>query len=156
MIPRSITGKLHRSGCWLATAGALLLSTSAVAPVLAHHSFAMFDADKCVSLSGTVQKFDWTFPHSWLWLMVTDTEGKDQVWGFEGLPPAQLVRETGWQQSWLQVGDKVTVMFNPLRNGQPGGAYVRLQFGDGRVVTTMANHAEPCDHLQPSPAPGKS
>lgn len=154
MTPRSIAEHIRHPGYRLMIGAALLLSTPLVTPVLAHHSFAMFDADKCVSLTGTVKKFDWTFPHSWLWLMVLDAEGKEQVWGFEGLPPAQLVRETGWQQSWLQTGDKVTVMFNPLRNGQQGGAYVRLQFADGRVVTTMANHAEPCGRLQPA-APGK-
>src|SRR6185437_9555318 len=91
---------------WAAgAAGLLLLSTFAVKPALAHHSFAMFDANKCVRLTGTVKVFQWTFPHSWLWLVVPDGTGGMQPWGFEGLPPSQLVRETGWQRSWLKVGD---------------------------------------------------
>jgi hypothetical protein len=45
-------------------------------PAVAHHSFAMFDAEKTMSIEGTVKEFQWTNPHSWIHLMVADSEGK--------------------------------------------------------------------------------
>ena len=54
-----------------------------VIPVFAHHSFAMFDTAKSITIDGTVTKFEWTNPHSWLWVEVKDDQGGSKVWGIE-------------------------------------------------------------------------
>src|SRR5271168_1353019 len=59
---------------------------------VAHHSFATFDNNKTVTLVGTVKTFEWTNPHTWIWLVVTDAKGVDQVWGIEGAAPGELTR----------------------------------------------------------------
>src|SRR5215510_5540437 len=64
-------------------------------PALAHHSFAMFDALKTVTLEGTVKEFQWTNPHSWILMMVKNPQGADEQWAIELGTPAGL-RHQGW------------------------------------------------------------
>jgi hypothetical protein len=59
----------------------MLFSSAILAPAAAHHSFAMFDADKTVTMKGTVKELEWTNPHSWLRIMVVDQAGKTVQWG---------------------------------------------------------------------------
>src|SRR5262249_3631555 len=63
-------------------------------PAVAHHSFAMFDASKTVTLQGTVKEFHWTNPHSWIFLTVAG-EGQPAEWPIELGSPAGLMRQ-GW------------------------------------------------------------
>ena len=54
------------------------------APAIAHHSFAMFDAEQTITYQGTVKEFEWRNPHSWLRVMVNDEEtGKPVPWALE-------------------------------------------------------------------------
>ena len=62
-------------------------------PAIAHHSFAMFDAQKSTTLEGTVKEFQWTNPHSWILLMVDNAEGKAEQWAIEMGGPAGLARQ---------------------------------------------------------------
>jgi len=89
-------------------AGAVLLGGSA----RAHHSFAMFDQNRQVSITGTVKTFQWTNPHAFIELEAPD--GK--LWSVELNSPNNLVRQ-GWKRTALKPGDKVTVVLNPLRDG---------------------------------------
>jgi hypothetical protein len=104
------------------------------APVYAHHSFAMFDSDKTVTMKGTVKELEWTNPHSWLRVLVLDqTSGKPMQWAFEMGPPArQLLR--GWKPDSLKPGDSVTVHIHPLKDGSRGGQLVDATLPDGRTV----------------------
>src|SRR5258705_500431 len=87
---------------------ATLTAAAIVAPAFAHHSFAMFDAEKTVNVKGTVKELEWTNPHSWLRVMVTDqASGKAIQWAFEMGPPAQQIRR-GWKPDSLKPGDNVT------------------------------------------------
>ena len=75
----------------------LMLAGAAVAmsasAALAHHSFAMFDAEKTVKLDGTVKEFQWTNPHSWILMMVKNRQGVDEQWAIEmGGPAVSRVR----------------------------------------------------------------
>ena len=75
--------------------GFIVVAALAVAayapPASAHHSFAMFDADKTVTLKGAVKEFEWTNPHSWIRVMVTDEKtGKPGLWALELSSPARL------------------------------------------------------------------
>src|ERR1043165_2062512 len=89
-------------------------------PAVAHHSFAMFDAEKNIAIEGTVKEFQWTNPHSWIHLNVSDDAGKATVWSVELGSPAGLVRQ-GWVPKTLTPGMKVQVLIHPLRDGNPGG-----------------------------------
>src|SRR5438445_13760306 len=80
-----------------------------VAPAFAHHSFAMFDADKTVTLNGTVKEFEWTNPHAWLRVMVNDpASGKSLQYAVEMGSPGQQAR-VGWKPDSVKPGDKVSV-----------------------------------------------
>ena len=102
------------------------------APVLAHHSFAMFDTKKTITLKGTIKEFQWTNPHSWVQINVPDAQGKPVEWSIEMGSPNMLSRN-GWRPSTLKAGDKVELITNPMKDGSPGGAMVKITVPDGRV-----------------------
>jgi hypothetical protein len=99
----------------------------------AHHSGAMFDITKEVKISGTIQEFNWTNPHSNFKIKVVNSLGNEELWAVEMNSPNNLVRE-GWKRTTLKVGDKVTVTVRPLRDGTPGGQYVSVILADGRFL----------------------
>jgi hypothetical protein len=101
----------------------------------AHHSFAMFDMKKDVTMSGTVTEFRWTNPHSWMHLDVADKDGTKANWALEMTSPNNLVL-SGWRRSSLKPGDKVTVTYHPLLNGKSGGSLVKVVLADN---TTLEN-----------------
>ena len=113
----------------ISVAGMMLVA----APALSHHSAAMFDPEKVVTLSGTVKEFEYTNPHSWLYVVVRDEKGTDTLWGFEAEGPSSLMR-AGIRQNSLRPGDQVTVRARPLRDGRPAGAWVTVTKSDGTVL----------------------
>ena len=98
----------------------------------AHHSSAMYDRTKEVTLSGVVKEFQWTNPHMYLWVTVTDDKGVDTLYGIEGSSPNSLSR-MGWNKHTLDPGDKVTVELQPLKDGRPGGFFVKAM-KDGKDI----------------------
>jgi len=116
-------------------AAAVLLGVAAGrgGSAIAHHSFAMFDYNKCKMVVGTVRNFAWNYPHSWIWLNVPNAAGGVDVWGFEGEPPSNLAQE-GWTKTSIAKGDKITLAYNPLRDGRMGGAYSAVKRTDGSVL----------------------
>jgi hypothetical protein len=96
------------------TAGAAL-------PALAHHSFAAYERTKTLNLKGTVKTFQWTNPHCVIWVLIEpEGGGAPQEWSIETTSPGVLTR-SGWTRHSLNPGDKVSVEFNPLRDGSRGG-----------------------------------
>jgi hypothetical protein len=89
---------------------------------LAHHSYSAFDMTGEKTLSGVVKKFDYTNPHSWIWLDVKNDQGSVDTWGIEGMSPNYLSRR-GWSRTTLKPGDKVSITFHPSREGN-GGSFV--------------------------------
>lgn len=102
------------------------------APALAHHSFAMFDQKKVMTLAGTVHEFQWTNPHAWIEMDVLQ-KGKAQRWSIELNSPNNLKRQ-GWKRDSLKPGDKVTVRIAPLRSGQHGGLFLDVKLPNGSVL----------------------
>src|SRR4029453_19014995 len=113
--------------------GAALMLACAV-PVLAHHSPAAFDRTKEVTLVGTVKEFRWQNPHTWIEVNVPDGKGNVVLWGVELTSPTYLVR-AGWKSNVIKPGDKVTVIVNPVRTGEPAGIFRKLILADGRELT---------------------
>jgi hypothetical protein len=98
----------------------------------AHHSFSVFDMQTEITLEGEVVEFEWTNPHTWVWVNVTNEDGTVTKWGFEGMSPNYLGRR-GWTRDTLKPGDRITVMANPLKSGEPGGTFLRCTLEDGTV-----------------------
>ena len=113
----------------------LLVVAALVAPVLAHHSPAAFEAQKTVTLVGTVKEFRWQNPHTWIEIMVPNEKGQEVLWAVELTSPTYLVR-SGWKSTTLKPGDKVTVVGRPLKSGEPGSAiFTSVTLADGRTLT---------------------
>ena len=102
-------------------------------PVLAHHSFAMFDLAKEITLVGTIKEVQFTNPHVWIQLLVPSGRGAQVEWSIEAGAPGMLLR-TGWKPSTLKAGDPVTIVTHPARSGAANGSLVRVTLADGRVL----------------------
>jgi len=109
-----------------------LLAMLAV-PVGAHHSFAMFDQTKTVTLKGKVTEFQWTNPHAWIEMEVPNARGAGDRWSIELNSPNNLTRQ-GWRRSTLKPGDAVTITISPLRNGKKGGLFNTVTLPDGKML----------------------
>jgi hypothetical protein len=112
---------------------ALAVSASIVTPVLAHHSFAMFDQTKVVERArATVSEFRFTNPHSFVVVNVQEG-GAVTRYVFE-CSSVNMLDRAGWKFNTLKAGDKVDVTFYPLRNGKPGGMLKTIKVADGRTL----------------------
>src|SRR5215207_5588695 len=108
----------------------------------AHHSYAMFDQTRKVTVRGTVHALEWTNPHVWVWLSVKDAAGALTIYGFETNAPSELTRFFGWHKRVLSAGEPVEVDFSPLKSGRPGGALRTITFADGRALRTPRSNPE--------------
>jgi hypothetical protein len=140
-----------RSGQWggffpmnVKAAAFSVIAISAFAlPAWAHHSFAMFDADKTVSITGTVKEFEWTNPHAWLRVMVQDqASGKSLQWALEMGSPGQMAGR-GWKPDSAKPGDKVTVSLHPLKDGSRGGQLLSAVLPSGQQLNNGGNRNNP-------------
>ena len=104
------------------------------APAIAHHSFAMFDDTKTVTLQGTVKEFEWVNPHSWLRVMVNDEKtGKAALWALELSSPSRLVT-MGMHADSVKPGDVVSVTFHPMKDGTRGGQFMQATLPGGKQI----------------------
>ena len=114
---------------------AALAVVAAGVPAQAHHSFAMFDLQKQVTVSGTVRQFQWTNPHAYIQLVAKDASGNDVEWSMEMGAPMYLYAR-GWRPRSLRAGMRINVTLNPLRNGRPGGVVRDVTTADGKAIGT--------------------
>jgi len=112
----------------LSAAVAAGLLTAAVAQ--AHHSFAMFDRNTEIVKSGTIVRWAFNNPHSWLYLNVKNADGTETLWSFEGSAPPSLLPR-GVTGSSFEPGSTITVSYCPMKDGRPAGGlgWVRLTNG---------------------------
>jgi hypothetical protein len=119
------------------TLGAVALAVlMAAVPVFAHHSFAVYDRTKLLTLKGNVKSFQWTNPHCVVWVLVQpEGGGEPQEWSFETTSPGVLTR-SGWTRNSVKPGDRVAVEFYPLRDGSHGGGLSAVTLVDtGQKLT---------------------
>ena len=102
----------------------------------AHHSFSVFDMQTNKELEGEVVEFQWTNPHTFLWINVTNADGSKTRWGLEGMSPNFLGRR-GWTKRTFEPGAHVKVVIWPLKTGEPGGTLQRATFDDGTQVVNF-------------------
>ena len=111
--------------------GSLLLAT----PLAAHHSFAIFDHSQTYTLKGTVLTFQWTNPHGYMELDLSEGQGPKDVDRFTvELTSINMLRRAGWKSSDVKAGDEVTAIVAPLLNGDSGGLLLELKVPDGRTL----------------------
>ena len=116
---------------WQITVGATL-TVMLGGPAFAHHSFAMFDNAKTMTLEGTVKEFQWTNPHSWVQIMVKDASGREVEWSVEGGSPNGLKRQ-GWKRTSIKAGDKAAIVVHPLKDGTSGGSLVSITVNGQKI-----------------------
>jgi hypothetical protein len=119
-----------------------VVAAACAAPALGHHSFAMFDLTKEVTLTGTIKSFEYTNPHTWTRLSVPNAQGGTDEWAFEGFGPGSLKR-WGWVKDTLKPGDKVTVVAHPMRDGSKGGTLGKVMCGDKTFYMISLLPADP-------------
>ena len=111
---------------------ALLAALLVALPAYAHHSAAMFDDQKSVTLSGTVRVFQWTNPHCWIQLLVPG-QAQPVEWSVEMGSPSVLYN-IGWKPKALKEGDKIIVSIHPMRDGTNGGVFVSATDSVGKPL----------------------
>jgi len=116
----------------LAALAALYIS----APALAHHSTAAFDMEKTIEITGTVEDFQWTNPHTWTNVKVESSDESAGIYGLEGMSPNYLGRN-GWTKTTLKPGDKLTFQVHPLKDGRRGGFMVAVKMADGTLLYNL-------------------
>ena len=115
-------------------------------PALAHHSTAAFDMEKTIEITGTVEDFQWTNPHTWTNVKVEGSDETAGIYGLEGMSPNYLGRN-GWTKSTLKPGDKVTLQVHPLKDGRKGGFMVAVKMPDGTLLYNLPHR----DDASPPP-----
>jgi hypothetical protein len=105
-----------------------------VVPAFAHHSFAVYDHTRTVTLRGTVTKFQWTNPHGFIEMEVTRADGSVKHYSVE-LTSINMMQRVGWRSNMIKAGDTVQVVMAPLLSGEPVGLGLEVVLADG---TTMA------------------
>ena len=121
------------------TQAAVVLGVLAVIPAraLAHHSAAMFDEKKTITVEGEVKEFQFTNPHSWLLVDVKDKDGKVTTWGFEAEGPSTLAR-AGIRPSDFKAGTRLKITGNPMKDGRPAAIWVSAVRADGKTFNPRA------------------
>ena len=123
---------------------AALLVTCSILPLAAtaHHSFAAeFDASKVVHLEGTVVKFAWVNPHSWIYIDVTKADGSVEHWKIEGGAPSLLLRR-GWNRDSVMPGAKIVVNAFQARDGALRASARDVTFPDGRKLDAASSYKQ--------------
>jgi hypothetical protein len=121
--------------------GLLAMAAFFAPPAAAHHSFAMFDNTRSVTLHGKVNYYQWTNPHAYLQIQADDGKGGSKAYTLEMTSPNMLHRG-GWSSRTVKPGDEVTAIMSPLRDGQPGGLLLVLTLPSGKQMLPGVPNAQ--------------
>jgi Family of unknown function (DUF6152) len=130
----------HTRRGWVTLCGTVSLLVGGIS--FAHHSFAMYDSDHQIKLSGTVMSFDWNNPHVYIELASSDEQGATRGYTVECASPGILNR-VGWKFNMIKRGDKITVIIAPLKTGEAGGLLKQITLADGRKFSNGGPAGKP-------------
>jgi len=139
-MPRSPIKEMVMSPRSIRFAAAALIAAAPLAfqVASAHHSTAMFYWGKNVKIaSAVVERWDWTNPHTFLYVTVPTPNGPEH-WAFEGMSPNHLGR-TGWTKHTLKPGDKISLVYYPLKDGRKGGFDVEVTLPNGQTMKQLSS-----------------
>ncbi len=111
---------------------ALAMVAATTMSLSAHHSFAMFDNEHQVKMTGTVKEFRWANPHVYIELTAPDAKGEVRDWTIECANPGILNR-IGWKFNMIKKGDQISTVVAPLRTGEAGALLKQVKLADGRI-----------------------
>ena len=117
-----------RTVAWAAVVAGLFAALTV--PAAAHHSFAVFDHTRTLTIRGTVTKFQWTNPHGFLEVDIPQTDGTVKHYSIE-LTSINMMQRTGWRSNMIKAGDKITAVVAPLLSGEPVGLGLEVTMADG-------------------------
>jgi uncharacterized protein DUF6152 len=120
-----------RQRCVYALLG--LIITTFAGTALAHHSFAVYDHTKTLTLKGTVTKWQWSNPHAYLDIDVKDSSGAVKHYVLEGTS-INMLQRTGWRSNMIKAGDQISAIAAPLLNGEPGGLLLAITLANGEKM----------------------
>ena len=133
-----------------AIAGLLAL---AVVPLAAHHSFAAeYDANKPITIHGSVVRVEWRNPHARFYVEAKDTDGSVVTWNLELASPNVLVRQ-GWTRTSLKIGDEITVTGSVAKDGSKMANARDVTLASGKKV--FARSAATPEGEAPAPPAAK-
>jgi len=118
----------RRTGLW-----SIALAMLMVAPAFAHHSFAVYDHTRTVTLRGTVTRFQWTNPHAFIEMDVQQSDGSMKHYSVE-LTSINMMQRVGWRSNMIKPGDKVQVVMAPLLSGEAVGLGLEVVLADGKTM----------------------
>jgi len=118
----------RRTGLW-----SIALAILMVAPAFAHHSFAVYDHTRTLTLRGTVTRFQWTNPHGFIEMDVQQSDGSVKHYSVE-LTSINMMQRVGWRSNMIKPGDKVQVVVAPLLSGEPVGLGLEVVLADGKTM----------------------
>ena len=110
--------------------GVLGLLMAMTTPMVAHHSFAVFDHTRTLTIRGTVTKFQWTNPHGFLEVDIPQPDGTTKHFSIE-LTSINMMQRVGWRSNMIKAGDKITAIVAPLLSGDPVGLGLEVTLADG-------------------------
>ncbi len=108
------------------------LFVAAISPAYSHHSFAVFDLSKTIVYKGTLKDLQWTNPHVWIRVEVLE-KNKPVTYEFE-CAAISVLKRAGWMHDTVKLGDAITVVGHPYKDGRPGGSVDHLILKDGSKV----------------------
>ena len=118
--------------------GILMMGLVSITPIEAHHSFAPYETTLQIKLTGVVTAYKWANPHVYFEIDAPDpASGQTRHWLIEGASTSILNR-VGWKFNMLKVGDTVTIIVSPLRNGEPAALLKQITLPDGRKFSNGA------------------
>jgi uncharacterized protein DUF6152 len=104
-------------------------------PAVAHHSLSIYDRNKSQTVEGVVKEFRFANPHARIILTVASANGATKDWDFEGGGVNRLT-ERGIFVNTIRSGDKISVSYNPMRDGSARGLFVAFTAADGKHYVT--------------------
>jgi len=116
----------------------LMAVAAGAASLAAHHGTSItYEMDKTITVTGTVDEFDFGYPHPSLFVNVKDDKGQVVKWGVEFLPTPAALRGLGWTKESIKAGDTVVMGCSPSKSGKPVCA-LRTLTVNGKVAALGA------------------